>query len=144
MKKGLIRRGPFVVEGDGGIIDAANPANARADQNACAFLLFLRLGFNPGILDGLGGSGHGIDDEIVDLALLLGFHPFVWIVLAIGIVPTGQPMSNLAGDIVDLEFVDTLGSTLACKNIGPRGLHSATKGRDKPHSGDDDSAKFHV
>ncbi|MNL60353.1 hypothetical protein D3C87_1841530 [compost metagenome] len=124
---------------NGGIIDAADAADARADQNACAFLVFLGFWFNPGILDGLGGSGHGVDDEIVDLALFLGFHPLVGIVLAIGIIPAGQPMRDLARDVIDLEFVDTLGSTLACQDIGPSGLHSATKGRDKPHSGDDDS-----
>ena len=39
-------------------------------------------------------------------------------------------MGDLAGNIVDLEIVDTLGATLAGKDVGPGRLNTATKRRD--------------
>src|SRR5690606_5783724 len=143
-KEGADTARTLFMQRHGSIIDAPNAANARTDQDASALLFFLGLGLDASVLNGLRGSSHGVDDEIVYLALLLALHPLVGIVLAIGIVSQRQTVSDLTGDIIDLNVVDTLGSTLACQNVGPGGLHSATKGRDKPHSGDDDSAQFHV
>jgi hypothetical protein len=53
-------------------------------------------------------------------------------------------MSDLAGDIIDLEVVDPFGPTLARKNIGPGGFNSATKGRDEAQPGYDDATEFHI
>ena len=41
--------------------------------------------FQPASFDRLLGGGHGVDDEIVDLALLLRLHPVVGIELALGL-----------------------------------------------------------
>ena len=66
----------------------------------------------------------------INLALLLHFHPFVGVVLAFGIVPKWNTMGDLAGNIVDLEIVDTLGATLAGKDVGPSGFNTTTQRRD--------------
>jgi hypothetical protein len=121
---------PLFMQRYGGIVDAADAANARADQDASAFLLFLGLWLDAGILDGLRGRSHGVDDEGVNLALLLDLHPLIGVVLAFGIVPERNTMGDLAGNIVDLEIVDTLGATLAGKDVGPGGFNTTTQRRD--------------
>jgi hypothetical protein len=52
-------------------------------------------------------------------------------------------MSDLAGNVVDLEVVDLFGTTLAGQDIGPSGFNSAPDGRNKAHPGDDDATQFH-
>src|SRR5690606_20144710 len=59
------------------------------------------------------------------------------------IVPKRKAVGNLAGDIVDLKVVNTLGATLAGKDVGPCGLNTTAERRDKPESGYDDSTQFH-
>ena len=132
------------VQRDGGLVDAADPPDPRADQNAGALLFFGGLGFNPGIVNGLLGSGHGINDEGIDLALFLGVHPLIGIVLAVGGVAERQAMSDLAGNVTDVEFVDAFRATLAGQYIGPSGFNSAAERRNKTHPGDDDAAQFHA
>src|SRR5690554_222838 len=134
---------PLFMQNDRGVVNAADATNARADQDACAFLIFLGPGLNAGILNSLGCRRHRIDDEWVNLALFLDVHPLIWIVLAIGVVAEGQAMSDLTGDIVHLELVNAPGTTFAGQNIGPSGFNSATEGRYKPHPGDDNATQFH-
>lgn len=52
-------------------------------------------------------------------------------------------MRDLAGDIVDLEVVDPLGTAFRGQDVGPGGFYAAAKGIDRPHASDDDSAQFH-
>tara|TARA_R110002124_G_scaffold10096_8_gene50905 strand:- start:7456 stop:7923 length:468 start_codon:yes stop_codon:yes gene_type:complete len=53
-------------------------------------------------------------------------------------------MSDLAGDIVNLEFVDAPGTTLTGQDIGPGGFNSATEGCNQTHPGDDNATQFHI
>jgi hypothetical protein len=48
-------------------------------------------------------------------------------------------MSDLTGDIINLEFVDALGATLAGQNVGPSGFNSAAEGRYKAQPGYDNA-----
>ena len=49
-------------------------------------------------------------------------------------------MSDLARNIIDLEFIDAFGATLSSQNIGPSGFNSAAEGRYKAQPGYDDTA----
>ena len=60
-----------------GLLDALKAADARADQHAGADLVLIGGRLPAGILQRLGGGAHGVDDEVVDLALLLRLHPVV-------------------------------------------------------------------
>ena len=124
----------LLVQHDRGLVDAAEPADARADQDAGALLLFLGLGLDAGVVDGLLGRRHGVDDERIDLALILDVHPLVGIELAVGVVAERDAVGDLAGDVVDLEIVDALGAALAGEDVGPGGFDAAAEGRDEPHS----------
>ncbi len=115
----------FFVQQDGGFVDAAQAANARTDQNAGAFLVFLGLGLDARILDGLGCRCHGIDDEGINFTLILHVHPFVRIVLSVRIIAQRKLIGDLAGDIIDLEVFDALRPGFAGENIGPSGLDTA-------------------
>ena len=89
MKNGEMRRGPRSIERDGGLVDAADAADAGADQNAGGALVLVGGRVPAGIVEGLGGRGHRVDDERVDLALLLRLHPLVGIERAVGAVAEG-------------------------------------------------------
>ena len=97
-------------------------------SDAGALLLFLGLGLDAGVVDGLRGRRHGIDDERIDLALILDVHPFVGIELAVGIVAERNAVGDLAGDVIDLEIVDALGAALAGEDVGPGGFYAAPSG----------------
>jgi hypothetical protein len=49
-------------------------------------------------------------------------------------------MSDLTGNIIDLEIVDPFSATLAGQDIGPSGFNSAAEGRYKAQPGYDDAA----
>ena len=58
-----------------------------------------RFGLPAGILDRLLGSGHRIDDEVIDFALLFWLHPLIWIVGAVGAVAARDDAGDLAWDV---------------------------------------------
>ena len=58
MKNGLIAARALLVQRDRGLVDAADAADARADQDAGALGLFLGLGLDAGIGDRLRGGRH--------------------------------------------------------------------------------------
>src|SRR5690606_7397384 len=100
----------LLVQRDRGLVDAADAADARADQRTDAVLLFLGLRLHPGVIDGLFGRRHGVDDEGINLALLLHVHPLVGVEPALGVVAQGDPVGDLAGNVVDPEVVDAPGT----------------------------------
>src|SRR5690606_37194520 len=67
----------LLLEQERGFRDAVETADTRADQNTGALLLIGRLCGIARVRECLLGRRHRIDDEVVDLALLLGFHPLV-------------------------------------------------------------------
>ena len=75
------------------LLNSLKATDTGADQDAGASLLFVGFRLETGISHRLIGSCHGVDDEVVDLALFLGLHPVVRIEAAIAPVPA----RNLAG-----------------------------------------------
>ena len=96
---------PLFVQGDRGVVDAAEAADAGADQHAGLDLLLVGLGRPVGVVERLGRGGARVDDEIVDLALLLGLHPVVGIE-GVGRVAARHLRGDLAGEVGDVEILD--------------------------------------
>ncbi|MDH6635747.1 UNVERIFIED_ORG: hypothetical protein M2438_000922 [Methylobacterium sp. SuP10 SLI 274] len=122
----------LLVEGHGGVVDRADAADARTDQDAAGLLI--RVGFRMpvGIVERLAGSGHGIDDERIDLALLLGLHPQIGIEGAVGAVAEGQRAGDPAREVVGLERGDRGGSAVTGDEAAPGMLDAATQRRNHP------------
>ena len=59
-----------------------------------------------GVIERLLRRAHGVEDEIVDFALLLRLHPLVGIEGAVGAVAARNLAGDLARDVGDFEFVD--------------------------------------
>ena len=131
---------PLLLEDDRGLGDALEAADARADHHAGGDLLLFGLGLAAGILDRLRGSAHGVGDELVDLALLLGLHPLVGIVGAVVAVAARNEAGDLAGQVGDLELLDAARAALAGEEARPRRLDTAAERRDHSQSGDDDTS----
>ena len=73
--------------------------------------------FEPESVDRLLGGRHGVDDEVVDLALLLRLHPLVGIELAVGRRAARNEAGDLAGDIGYLELLDPARAALAASRL---------------------------
>ena len=95
------------VERDRGVVNAAEAADARADQDA-GFDFFLIGRRRPfGVAQRLRRRAHRIDDEIVDPALFLGVHPFVGTERVFGVAAR-----HLGGDAAgNVGNVETPGSS---------------------------------
>ena len=120
--------------------DTLQPANAGADQNPDV-LAIGRAVENPlRIRDRLVGSGNGIDDEVIDLALLLGLHPRVGIERAIAAITARHEARDLAGEVVHLEFADAPRTAFAGKQSLPGRLHPASERCDGTQPRDDDAS----
>src|SRR5471030_2887191 len=79
-----------------------------------------------GVVERLARRAHGIDDELINLALLLGLHPLVGIEGGVAAVAARHAASDLAGDVGDVEAVDLGSATLALEDARPRRLDAAT------------------
>ena len=130
----------LLLQEDRGVGDAREAADARADQDAGRLLLLGRIGLPARVGHGLVGGGHGVDDEVVDLALLLGLHPVVGIELAVDGGASRDEAGDLAGEIGDVELLDAARTALAGKEIAPRRLDAATDWSDQTKARDDDAA----
>src|SRR5262249_56480640 len=95
------------------LLNTLQPSNAGADEDTGADLVLIGSRLPPGILQRLGRRRHRVDDELVDLALLLGFHPVVSIEGAVGAIPVRNLTGDLAGEIGDVEILDAAGGALA-------------------------------
>src|SRR5206468_3551452 len=119
---------------------------AGADDDAGAALLVFVLRRPVGVAHGLVAGGHGVEDEVVDPALLLGAHHLVGIegaghvrAAAAAAVHTRHLTSDLAGVVGGVEGRDPSGAGFTRQNTLPRGLRAPAKGRDHADSGDDDT-----
>ena len=99
MKNGLMRRGPFSASSERGLLDALQPADAGADQHAGGDLVLVAVGMPAGVVERLLGRRERVDDEVVDLALILGLHPLVGIKGALGTVAARHGAGDLTAQI---------------------------------------------
>ena len=105
-----------------------------------ALLRFRRFEFQTRVRNRLVGSRNGIDDEVIDFALLLRLHPIIGIELAVGGRATRNEVRDLACDVGDFEFFDAPSTALTGEQIRPRGFDTAADGSDETHSCNDDTA----
>ncbi len=138
-KEGANAARSLVPQEDRGVGNARQAADTGADENARTLLLLGRVGRVAGIGERLRGRRHREDDEVVDLALLLGLHPIVGIEVALGEVAARHEAADLAGQVVDLELGDAASPVRAGDQRLPRRLRSAPHGRDHPQSCDNDA-----
>ena len=91
------------------------------------------------ILERLARGRHRINDEIVDLALLFWFHPFVRLEGAIRAVAALDLAGDLAGQVGDVEFLDSGGAAFAFQDALPSRLDAGAERRNHSEAGDHDS-----
>src|SRR5581483_1290714 len=124
----------------GCLFDALQAPDARADQHAGADLVLVSSGLPARVVERLLGGAHGIDNEVVDLALLLGLHPVVRIERAVRAVPVRDLAGNLARQVRDVETLDAAGRILPFDQAIPRDLVAATERRHETQACNDDTS----
>ncbi len=135
---------PFFLQQDGRLGYAVQPADPRADQDARALLLVLRVGLPAGILQGLIGCPHRENDEVIDLALLFGLHPIAGIEFAFAQGAPRDEATDLARKIAHFELFDPPCAAMALKEPRPAGLHAAAQRCHETQASDDNSAEHRV
>ena len=128
---------PLLLEDDRSFGNALDAADARADHHAGADLIVVALRIPAGIAQRLGCRAHRKRDEVVDLALLLGFHPLVGIIGAVAAVAARNRAGDLGRQVGDLEFFDAPRAALAREQAPPRVLNPAAERRHHSQSRDD-------
>ena len=128
---------PFLVQGDRGVVDPAEAADAGADQDAGLDLLLISARAPIGVAERLGRGAHGVDDEIVDAPLLLGVHPVVG-TEGVRRVAARHLGGDLARQVRNVETRDPGRSRFAGDEPAPGRLDAASQGADDAKSGDDD------
>src|SRR3546814_10916184 len=100
--------------------DAFKTADAGTDHGAGTAFFFFGGGMPVGVIQRLGGGGHGEDDEVVDALGFLGVHP---------VVLNESPLAfarhrhrDLARQVVCLKFVDLASARLSFENSRPSGF----------------------
>ena len=124
-------------------MDAAEAADAGADQHAGLDLVLIGFRRPVGVGERLGRGGDAEDDEIVDLALLLGLHPLVGVEgVLVGFLParSGNLHGHLRGEVRYLEALDPPGAAFSRQQASPALLNAAGKRRHHAQSGYDDPA----
>src|SRR5256886_14106291 len=106
---------------------AGSPADPRADHHSRFDLIGVAQGLPACIIERLARGAHGENNEIVDLALLLWFHPLVGIEAAIRAVATRNLTSDLRRQIGDVESFDAPGPALTLDEALPPRLVAASK-----------------
>jgi len=121
-----------------GLFDAGQAADAGADEDAGAALLFVGLGLPARILHRLLGGGHRIDDEIVVAAQFLVLHPVLGIESAVGAVAALHFIGDAARHVRGVEFGDGTGARLTGQQPLPGFLNAGGQRRDDSKTRDDD------
>jgi hypothetical protein len=127
------------VQRDCHVGDAANAADAGAYQDAGHGLVFVTLRPPASVFERLFRRAHGIDDEIVYLALLLGLHPLIGIEGAVAAVAARNAAGDLARNIGYVELLDFAGAAFALDEALPCGFDAASERREHSHPGDDNT-----
>ena len=129
----------FFFQRDRGLRDTLDAADARADEDAGAFLIFRLGGLPARIVQRLGRGGDAVKNEVVDLPAFLRFHPLVAVEGTVGAVSERDHMGDLAAQVGDVEGVDLLRAAFAFEQTLPRDFDAATERRYHPQPGDDDA-----
>ena len=131
---------PLLFEHDRGLGNAFDAADARPDEHARRDPVLVILGPPAGVVERLPGGAHRIGDEIVDLALLLGRHPLIGIVAAVGPVAARNDAGDLGGQIGDVEALDLARAAFAGEQSMPARIHAAAERRHHSYARDDDTS----
>ena len=122
--------------------DPLDAADAGADQHAGGDLVLVRFRHPGGVLERLARRAHGVDDEMVDLALLLRLHPLVGVERAVGPVAARDRASDPRRQVGDVEGLDPLGAALSRHQPLPGRLNSAGQWRHHAEAGHDDAPQL--
>src|ERR1700712_3490179 len=90
-----------------------------------------------GVIQRLLSRAHREDDEIIDLALVLMFHPLVGIEGAVAAIATRDHASDPAGQIGHVERIDLSGAAFAVEDALPGQLDATAEGRHHAKARDD-------
>src|SRR6185437_3230876 len=91
------------------------------------------------IIECLASGSHGKDDKVVDLALILRFHPLVGIERACRAVAAWDHAGDLAGQIRDVDGLELPGAALAVEDPLPGRIDATAQWRHHAEAGDDNS-----
>src|SRR5712691_7418423 len=78
--------GSALLQGDSGVGNPLHTTDTGTDSDARRDLVVIGRGVPAGVIERLTRGTHCVEDEIVDLALLLGFHPLVGVEAAVATV----------------------------------------------------------
>ncbi len=129
----------FVGEQQRGLLDTLQAADTRADQHARCSAILIGFGVPAGVVERLLGGGHGVDDEIIDLALFLRLHPFVGIVGAVGVGAARNGTGDLAANVRNVELSDPARAAFARDQSLPTRLDAASERRNHAKASNDDA-----
>src|SRR5664279_3907054 len=96
-----------------------------------------------GIVERLARRTHRENDEIVDLALVLRFHPLVGIEGTVAAVAARDHAGDPAGQIGDVEGIDLPGAALAVEDALPCRFDATAKWRHHAEARDDNPPHIH-
>src|SRR5690606_24808289 len=119
--------------------DAFKAADARTDHDAGGATLGLGLRLPSGILQRFIGSRDPVQDEVADLAQLLGLEERLGIERAVAAVASGNDVSDLARKIVHLKLGHDFGRASACQQLLPAMLEAHSERRYQTQACDDDT-----
>ncbi len=92
-----------------------------------------------GVVERFSGGRDREQNELVDLALVLGVHPLIRIEGAVGPVAARYLARDLAGQVGGFELLDAGGPAPAGEKARPGFLDAASERRDHTQARDDDA-----
>ncbi len=126
---------PLGLEQQGAVADAAEPPDAGADHDPRLDLLLVGFRLPARVRQRLGGGRDREDDELVDLALFLGFHPGGRVERSRRAVAAGDHAPDLAGKVGNIEPLDEPRTVPSVDQGLPRCLDITAERRHHPQSG---------
>src|SRR5579864_9143647 len=117
--------------------NAGQAADTRTNHRARSAAIRLVVGMPIGVVESLASRAHGVENEVIDLALILRLHPVIRIEGAVRTVATRNHASDLAGQVGNLERIDFPGAAVAVEDALPGWLDATAERRDHAKAGDD-------
>jgi hypothetical protein len=117
-----------------GLVDRLQAADARADHHAGAVEALIVLRLPARILDRLLGGGDAEDQELVELALVLGRNVAVDVEMAVGLVALRHLARDLGRKIAGVEGLDRPDAGLGRHQAAPVGVDAVAQRRHHPHA----------